>query len=276
MTEVPAPWWWALSLTFLLWLNAGSALADRTESGSAPAADAALPAPVLEIDLLKSHRKDDAWLKQGHYVTAASGPRLDEQLLDSILEGLSLPDAQAELSFWEALENWLNQYLGDRSEPVLPDWLRSYRLPEDTVLWVFYLSCALIVLLAVAIVGNEIRHLRGRRKPGAEAMAVAAAGDYPQSAEQEPATLLELPAWLLRQLIVRLGLSSSGTRGASLTHRQLAEAGADLPQAIGQPLAELAQAAELIRYGNEAPARARLTKAVQDGKAVLQSLEDGG
>ena len=93
MTEAPATWWWAVSLAILLWAAVEPASADRTDTQPEAAAASAdlLPRPVLDTGLLKSHRKDDAWLKQEHYVETAAGPLLDEHLLDPILEELTRP-----------------------------------------------------------------------------------------------------------------------------------------------------------------------------------------
>lgn len=290
MIEVPATEWRAIALALLLWVTAESSLADPTEvpPGSLIDSDDVLPGPVLDTSLLKSHRKDDAWLKQGFYIDAARGPELDDHLLDPILEALTLPEMQTELSFWEKLEDWLNRHLGDRPTPVLPDWLRSFRLPEDTILWVFYVSCALIVMLAIGIVGNEIRHARGRRKSacgceksGREEDArgtnvLASSADRGRASRNKPDSVLELPAWLLGRLIARLGLSLSGTRGDSLTHRELVLAGARLPGEVAQPLAALARTAERIRYDAGAPDETEISAAVREGTVLLESLEGRG
>ncbi len=282
MIEAPTTSWWAISLAILLSVMAQPSMADpaqeqgkgqaqaQTQSG---AAEALLPDPVLDTGLLKSHRKDDDWLKHGYYVDATPGPRLDTHLLDTILEELALPEAQAELTFWEKLENWLNRYLGERTEPVLPDWLRSFRLPEDTMLWVFYVSCLLIVLLAVGIVANEVRHARGRRQRDVESAAVSDAPAASSTSDAKPDSLLELPAWLLRKLIIRLGLSLSGTRGHSLTHRELARAGEGLPDELGEPLGVLARTAERIRFGDALPDEDEIKTAVRAGTSLLDSLE---
>ena len=278
MTEAPATSWWAIFLAVFLWAAPSPLAADRTEElpETISAADALLPGPDLDTSLLKSHRKDGAWRKAGHYAEAAAGPLLEETLLESVLAELTLPETAAELTFWEELEKWLARYLGEQSDPVLPEWLRSFRLPEETALWVFYISCALIVLLAMGIVGNEIRLARGRRK-GPETQTAAEAeteaAGFAESPDSEPTSLLELPAWLLGRLIVRLGLSLRSTRGDSLTHRELVQAGQGLPGEVTDPLGALARTAERIRYGDAVPDNSEVTAAVERGTALLDALE---
>ncbi len=273
---MPATQWWAIALVLLLGGATPPILADPTETPpeTVVASDSLLPGPVLDTSLLKSHRKDDAWRKQTHYVEDAHGPRINDQLLEPILEGLALPEPRTELSFWEALENWLNEYLGDRPEPVLPDWLRSVRLPEDTMLWLFYISCALIVLLAIGIVANELRHAGSRRKGAVDPVAGVLPAVDAGAEERRPDSVLEVPAWLLDRLVARLGLSLSGARGDSLTHRELLLAGGHLPGDIVAPLTSLAGAAERIRYDKAAPEPSEVTVAVQKGTVLLASLED--
>jgi len=298
MTEVPTTMWWAFALAILCWVTAPSSLADPAQprqqqnqqqlqqlqqqrqpptqipSEAAGAADRLLPNPVLETRLLTYHRNDDAWLKQAHYTDAATGPRLDDQLLDAVLEGLLLPEAQSEPSFWQTLERWINRYLGNRTDPVLPEWLRNMRLPEQTMLWVFYLSCLLVVLLAIGIVANEVRHARKRRKVPAATTADSTATDHREDPDAEPTSMLELPAWLLRRLTALLRLSVGGIRGDSMTHRELVQAGDGLPGEVSVPLAALARTAERIRYGDEAPDELELASTVQSGVALLESLEE--
>lgn len=276
MTEGPTPSWWAVSLAILLWAAPLPLAADRTEDPpeTITASEALLPGPDLDTSLLKSHRKLGAWRQSGHYAEPASGPLLEETLLESVLTGLTLPEASAELSLWEELERWLSKYLDDQSGPVLPEWLRSLRLPEETALWVFYISCALIVLLALAIVGNEIRLARGRRKgPVAKTGAEIEAARFAESPDSEPTSLLELPAWLLSRLIARLGLRLSGARGDSLTHRELVQAGQSLPEEVTEPLGALARTAERIRYGDAVPDDLEVATAVERGTALLDALE---
>ena len=106
MTEAPATWWWAVSLAIFLWAAPLPLAADRTEEPpeTITASEALLPGPDLGTSLLKSQRKDGAWRQSGHYAEPASGPLLEETLLESVLAGLTLPEASAELTLWEEFE----------------------------------------------------------------------------------------------------------------------------------------------------------------------------
>lgn len=274
MTERPATTWWAILLTVLLWHGAEPALADRLDVSS-EAADAAdvLTAPELGSGLRKSQRKDDAWQQHELYVDGAVGPRLDGQLLDPILDGLDLTDAALAPTFWEKVEAWLAERMSEESGPLLPDWLRGVRIPDQVSLWIFYISCTLVVLLAIGIIANEVRHARGRRRQS-QASAAGTTGSLPAAAtDAEPVALLELPGWLLGRLTGLLGLSLRGTRGGSLTHRELVEACGNLTAEVSQPLTALARTAERIRYGDGTPDQADVSAAVEEGRALLQKLE---
>ncbi|MEM8769978.1 MAG: hypothetical protein AAGE43_21290, partial [Pseudomonadota bacterium] len=98
-----------------------------------------------------------------HYLKAPPGPTIGADSLDDVLRELARPEAGT-FELWERLQRWLKDTFGAGESLDLPAWLEDFRVSDDTVLAIFYGACALVVLLSLAIIGNELRMVRWRRR----------------------------------------------------------------------------------------------------------------
>ncbi len=151
--------------------------------------------------------------------------------LASVLESLRKPPApEHELSWYQRFERWLRELLDRKASQSSNDswlsrWLQEHSLPE-TVRWgLIYGSMALVILLGLGIVINEVRTAaRGRRRKSAAAAANAA--DVPvelRSAGLDPEAGGDRPSALLRLLIATLVKTGRLNSAQSLTNRELAK-----------------------------------------------------
>jgi len=205
------------------------------------------------------------------YDLRPQGPELSRDRLDSSLAELELP-IQASLSMWDQIREWLKGLFQNTTPTTFPDWLDDFRLSETTAQWIFYLTCMLIVALAVAIVFNELRHVRARRRtervsPDAPVI------DNPTDAALEDQTipLLDYPAHLLEILINRLHLRHTH-RVASLTHREILAAADTLQPTQKELLVRITHLAEQIRYAGSRPDDAQVEEVVAATRAAIETL----
>jgi hypothetical protein len=139
-----------------------------------------------------------------------------------------------------------------------------------------YAALALVVVLAVLIVVNELRAaglFRRRTRPTSRPLPA----DTPEASaltwrEIEQAPQAERPALLLRLVIERLGHTGRLPAAASLTVGEL-EARAALPDPEDRArLGELARAAERVRFAASPAPPAVVERALASGRTLLDSI----
>jgi hypothetical protein len=198
--------------------------------------------------------------------TAPSGPELDPETLDGILEELGSLDSEA-LTVLDRLILWLEELFRANPDQQLPDWFDDFRVPDEVARGIFYAACALIVLLAVGILVNELRFVkRGSRR--------SRSGSKPATPMLRPEDLPDVtdlplaqrPGRLLEMIVDRL--IGSGKRTSALTHREIRAAAAAL-DAPPTGLVELAGVAERLRYAAVPPEDAEITRAISGAEALL-------
>ncbi len=173
----------------------------------------------------------------------------------------SLPGALAQLdrsrdtglSFWQRVREWWKTLWGD-SEPPEFEWLKDFELSESVVRAVMYSSLGLIVLLALVVIGMEVRAAGGsRRADDVQRWRDAGPG------RRKPLTLDDVrsaptadqPGLLLLLLLQRLTDAGQLRVASSFTHRDIALAARELDD--GGELAQLSAAAERAAYGGWEP-----------------------
>lgn len=210
----------------------------------------------------------------GAYDQPPPGPALSLDALDPILAELATTEIEA-LSFWDRLWQWLVE----RFSPVRDDtdltWLNDFRVSDTVARWIFYLTAALIVLLGIGIVVNELRHanaFRRRRKLGGGR--INAPDVVPSTSVEDLLSLplSEQPAMLLRLILARL--ENLRDRQLSLTHREIVRATIGLRPAQSQPLHKIANFAERIRYGGWLPQPSEIEPVIGAGRALLSELPE--
>jgi hypothetical protein len=199
--------------------------------------------------------------------------------LQSILDELKQP-AQAErpLTWFERFKRWLRNLMGQQDSAAnswLSRWLEEYSLSETARNILFYGLVILVVLLAAAVIVNEVRVARkGRRKrdrTGASGAGVSAEALAARALDLDAAARSERPSILLQMLVMALVKSGRLQAERSLTHRELTARARFDDSSQRESFARVAQLAERIVYGgDEAPPE--LDEVLQAGRALHSQL----
>jgi hypothetical protein len=209
----------------------------------------------------------------------ASVERFDLAALPELLARTLEVEPQPPVSWWQRFKDWLAQKLrgsGESDFRWLTQFLKSLDPPEWLADLILRASVAVILLLALAVVVNELRtanlsswlqrpsrmHRAGRVPAAAGAAKLAWKNVTNLPPAQQPAALLRL---VLQELIER-GLLPDDQ---SLTNREmLARLGA-AARAHAAAFAELAAAADAVLFGNRMVEAAQLAPLHQAAQAIV-------
>jgi len=194
----------------------------------------------------------------GTFSQPESGRTLDFSRLESILaETLDTDDHDQGQNWWERLLSWLRQRHKDQDGADLrwlEEWLENFSFSETTAEFVTYSITALLLLLAVGLIINEVRlarqgrsELRPRRTVHSSPTGAApVAAATPSDAQQLPGKVPELLNVCIDHLIrnQRLPEARSSTNREFLRH--LLHSG----DSAASGFAYLLQQAECILYGD--------------------------
>ncbi len=208
-------------------------------------------------------------------VAAPSSLRLER--VGPVIASLSRAEPP-KLTWWTRFKRWLREILTPRPGADDPGWLRrlfgDISLSGAALEALAWATLALIVLLAGAIVVNELRLaglLRSRRARAAglasAAPQAAASQEFGQTdARQHPRVLLELIA-------AQLARQDRLPQARALTVHELARA-ARLPDPSDRARLEaLGAACERVRYSDRQIAPQALAAALAQGRELLASLQ---
>jgi hypothetical protein len=208
---------------------------------------------------------------------SARAPQLP--LLRPILVDLAARHARPPGTWWERLRRWLRSLV----EPEPADegsWFERFgghvALSQTLLRFIAYVTLALVLALAALIVFAEWRATGASRGRAARARADAA----PHAALEEPrgwldverAPAAERPRVLLGLILARLIAARRLPPAGALTVRQLARTVVLNDAADRERLAELACAAELLRYSLRPPSAEALARALRLGRELLERL----
>ncbi len=211
----------------------------------------------------------------GAYDQPPPGPALSLDALDPILAELATTTETEVLSLWDRLWQWLDERLNPVRDDADLAWLNDFRVSDTVARWIFYLTAALIVLLGIGIVVNELRHanaFRRRRKLGGGRITDPDVVPSTSVEDLLSVPLSEQPAMLLRLILARL--ENLRDRHVSLTHREIVRATHGLRPAQSQPLHKIANFAERIRYGGWLPQQSEIEPVIGAGRALLSELPE--
>jgi hypothetical protein len=204
------------------------------------------------------------------------------ELLARTLEVRPAPPA----SWWQRFKDWLAQKLrgSDKSDyRWLTEFLKSLDPPEWLADLILRASVAVILLLALVVVVNELRAanltswLQRRSRTQRTSRAPAATG----AARLAWKDVTSLPPGLQPAALLRLVLQELIERGLlpddqSLTNKEmLARLGA-AARALAVPFAELAAAADAALFGNRAVAAAQLAPLQQAARVIVGTAPSSG
>jgi len=185
--------------------------------------------PLLSADQRDALGADDLvdlGLIRQRYVEHVPGPVVDVDALPAALDSLRELSAERPLTMLDRFERWLRALLdrqqsASESESWLSRWLRDVSISETIAKGIVYGTVALVVLLALGVLVNELRVaglLRWRR--GAQEEAKVAAQPDRAAGIETPSSPDGVPT-LLRMLVSTLVRSGRLRRERSLTHREL-------------------------------------------------------
>jgi hypothetical protein len=184
---------------------------------------------------------------------------------------------------WSRFKSWLRSVLERREQPTDESWFSQMvahvGISQSVIRLITYAALAAVVVLAGAIVLNELRTagLFGRRMGTARRRQTQLAGGTAGMSwrDIERATLSDRPRLLLELIVRRLSDRGALPPSGALTVRELTRA-VQLPEAEDRSrFAEVAQAAERVRYSSVEPQAAGLDKPIARGRELLERLEAG-
>lgn len=188
---------------------------------------------------------------------------LDFEGLDALLDDV-LIEKETENSVWDRFLRWLEQFFeGDDSSDFrrFLDWLGGLDAPPWLGDVVWYTSVVLIVLLAIIIVGNELRLsgiLRQVRRRREVTEHVTGAETSPRQRAASLDELRQLPPRELAAAILEIVTDAFAERGwlsssSSLTNGELIKQIGQRQSAVVRSFASLVNGIEKIIYGDRPP-----------------------
>lgn len=206
--------------------------------------------------------RDLAAIVDGFHRSAGASRSVDLDFdgLDALLDDV-LIEKTSQIDYWDRFLRWLEEHLRDEDSPRLGqflDWLEDLDAPPWLGEVLIKTSTVLIVLLALVVVGNELRLSgmpRQRRRGSAKRLRpVASEG----AGEARVVRFEELPGLPSRALaaaaaeMVTAAFAERGwlSRSASLTNGELIGQVRERRRAAARPFEDLLDAVESIVYGD--------------------------
>jgi hypothetical protein len=206
------------------------------------------------------------------YTRALPVERTTSSALEEALASLGV-EPPPPVSIWGQILNWLAQkWRGSGLQ--LPGWFDDISISEDAIKWTLFAAVALVIIAALAIVANELRHgLKARRKPDADTWMVSgtAAQRDLSFGDLAGARLVEQPGLLLRIVLARLVKAGKINYRASMTHRDIVAVAAQMDSGAG--LATISTAAERCAFASWRPLRQDMDMLMQSGRSLLEELD---
>lgn len=206
-------------------------------------------------------------------------PDVQLDSLESVLDGLQQPARAEQSPTWlERFKRWLRDLMSNKNSGTdswLDRWWDEYSLSETARNILLYGSVILVVLLAVAVIVNEVRVARKGRLRKGRAPASAAEGlstDVPlRSLDLDAAARNDRPSILLQMLVATLVTTGRLQAERSLTHRELTARARFDDSSQREEFGRVARLAERIVYGGD-DAPAELDEVVQAGRTLHSQL----
>ncbi len=181
--------------------------------------------------------------------------------------------------WWERFKAWLRALTtgGDRDSAEPAGWLGALDFSGRAAEVVAGLALALVVLIALAILVNELRVAGVLRARATAARSRPRSRGASEGAgtltEVERHGLREQPALLLELIAERLTEQGRLPPARALTTQELLHGARLADESERTSLSELAEACEQLRYSTREIAGTRLASAIAAGRIVLARLE---
>lgn len=120
--------------------------------------------PPLKSDTTLNRLLDEQILRQRVYQTPTS-TLTDLTLVKELAKNYDIDAVNsAELGWWQLFKQWLKENYGNKNEDAGIDWLigllDGFSIPDWLLKTILYVSIALIIIFAIIIVANELRHYK--------------------------------------------------------------------------------------------------------------------
>jgi len=219
-------------------------------------------------------------LHEDYSVAQPSGAhQVATQSLQSILSKLQKerPREQAQ-SWFQRLITWLRGFQ-NRSARRDSSWLQKFDPSERALQITRWTLIAIVILLALGVVLNELRVagiLRKRRSHELSSLPLGAAVATPAlAAKLEDAQLLERPSILLRMIVSELTRGGQLRTERSLTHRELSEQARFATDTQHETFRRLAGLSESLLYGARPISAERINETVNEGLNLHRDVARG-
>jgi len=232
-------------------------------------------------------------LASGDGARSAGTRQLNVTALPAVLASLAGDRANESRGWWNRTKAWLREVF-ERGEEEDDDWFSHFvaqnGLSQVALELVSYVALALVVVLAVLILVNELRvsgllgRLRrrfvGRGRPGVQGAGVVArieggAAACRTWAEVEQADRAVQPRLLLELVLWRLTETGRLPQSRGLTVRELTHAALLSDEVDRERLANLARMSERVRFSDAEVSSAGVAAALQGGRVLLERLSAG-
>ena len=248
-------------------------------AASQAAAEEALAADVQADALTEAQRRELA-ATLAAYAEPRRGADLDATRPQALVADMHWARPQSD-SLVQRFWGWLKRQL--EAQDVEVDWLERMlyevlTMPKSVADWMARLAFATMIVLALAILVNELRrgHWRRVRRPAALA---GAAHSHTEATALSWQTVADLPPQdrpgaVLRLVLAALSASGRASSRAYHTHRQIA-AEALRSGGSGPALAQLAKMAERARYASGRLSAAEGDEALSLGRGIVGGTAGG-
>lgn len=211
--------------------------------------------------------------------------RFDYHGLDALLAEVLIEETVDD-SLWEQFLRWLEQFAKDGESPGLDrflDWLESLEAPPWFADAILKTSVVLIVLLALMVIGNELRLsglLRRVRRPSRMTTAAGGMDAPPRARGASLDEIRSLPPRQFAAAVLQIVTATFADRGwlsasSSLTNGELVRQLGQRSRGIAGTFSDLVHGIETVIYGDRLPddeSRQRLTENARE----LVDLARGG
>ena len=241
-------------------------------------------APFLserQLDELSIYSLSDLRRLADRYAERTAPGGIATDSLAPILESLDARQrAEQPLTLFQRFKRWLREIYGQRqdaSDSWLMDWLEKIDVPETVTRVVVYVLIALVIILALAVLINELRAagiLRSRetkRKHSVIATDAMHAAKEWTLADLDAAPPAERPSALLRILVATLVKRGRLRAERSLTHRELVMR-VSLDDAQRESFSHVSKLSERTVYGNAHVSTDEIDRVVQAGRELVSQL----
>jgi len=221
---------------------------------------------------------------QGHdsTVSPARAHQPDVSHLAAVLAGFARGDAAEGHGWWARTKAWLRDVF-ERREEEDDSWFSHVvgqnGLSQTVIELVSYVALALVVVLAVVIVANELRmdgvlgrSWRPRRRAAALVESERGGVDVPTWDDVQRAVPAQRPRMLLELIASRLTEEGRLPQSRGLTVRELTRLARLSDEADRQRLSELARMSERMRFSNDPVSDAAVGPVLEGGRVLLERI----